>query len=124
MVCTVLTAASLAFRVQVFACNLNRPGILGVADYRNNVIWLDQKFLPVLKSGVPGVSKREAEGIYVLAHELGHLRSNSSSEKVANNWARENFCFVVKKLNGANCYRLWFLLPQSWKKLGVPDLTP
>lgn len=63
---------------------------------------------------------KTAIAVFTLAHELGHVRQHSPSERVANQWARKNWCQVITMLrpiqfNLPTCSQLWLLLPSVWK---------
>lgn len=87
-------------------------------------VWVEWAYTPI--RGLPLLTRLAAIQVYVVAHELGHIRLwPASSEFAADHWARTHYCSVVILLGVARdrarpaCDRLWRLLPKEWRTLGV-----
>lgn len=71
-----------------------------------------ERVMSHLHRGLPGDPRGLAPAVWVVAHELGHVRTRSSDEKSASRWAARNWWLVVRTLGGT-----WTLAVRMWAYL-------
>lgn len=90
------------------------PPAVGFAYSLPEHLEFDSSYVvPFVRRGVAGlpIGPRRARAMWVVAHELGHLR-NGWTEQLADRWAAANWSFVVGLLGGTRqqAIRAWGLL--------------
>ncbi len=135
MGCVLLIVATLAFGLPIKSCDIPPPYAgfsLTNSDQgaAGNEIHIAHRYAMFLDPTLPltnqaAMTRKKAESIYVLAHELGHIRMGSAGrpvirEAVADRYARQLWCQVVNQLGYFNsCRALWLKLDVTWRRLGL-----
>ena len=115
-----IAVLTLALGVSCYSSDLPAP-VVGYAYSLPARIVVDSSYVtPYVRFGLKGtkVTSRRADAVYVVAHELGHLRS-SWTEAGANRWAHRNWSLVVRLLGGTRqqARQLWLVLSDGFRNL-------
>ena len=99
--------------VPCFAADVPAPAV-GLAYALPPHLEFDNRYVvPFVRFGVVGrdITPARARAMWVVAHELGHLR-NGWTEPLADRWAARNWSLVVRLLGGT-----WAQAVAAWRLL-------
>lgn len=111
---------TLALGVNTYARDIPAPDVGLAYSQPDQHIELDRGYVVrFVRRGVRGkqATPELAAAVYVIAHELGHLRCGWT-EADADRWARRNWSYVVRLLGGTTpqAWRLWRVLDEGFKR--------
>jgi hypothetical protein len=124
--CVVVVWLTLALGVPTSKCELV-PGVYAQADYPGMLgdppvrahVYVARHTLPAAWTA----DTRTAKAVFVLAHELGHVRRRSADELAADRYARRRYCGVARRVRARQpslpgCRTLWQLVPdeRGWRR--------
>lgn len=115
MGCVAVVWLTVALQIPTQSCVLP-AGYLGLTYFQDGrplrVQLARDRVVSYVRPGLPGDPQTIAPAVWVVAHELGHCRTRSSDEKIADRWATRNWSLVVRTLGGS-----WSLAVRLWSYL-------
>lgn len=116
---TLLVWLTLALGVDTYVRDIPAPDVGLAYSQPDEHIELDRAYVVrFVRTGLEGkqATPQLAAAVYVVAHELGHIRCGWT-EEAADRWARTNWSRVVRLLGGTRrqAWQLWRVLDEGFK---------
>jgi hypothetical protein len=92
------------------------PGIPYAGETTGKEIFLKPWVISASLAADERATLTEAKSVYVIAHELGHVKG-AATEETANAYAAKHYFTVAKSLHASltQTIKLWKLLPYYWR---------